>query len=475
MWSPNGVLAFEMTSPRASAVATKGGGKRRVLPQPMIDTAIVGAGPYGLSVAAHFRASGIPFRIFGRPMDSWQCHMPKGMLLKSDGFASNIYDPAGDFTLKKFCAERRIEYADLGLPVKLETFSAYGLAFCERLVPELENKQVVEVERVTSGFRLRLDDGEMLIAKRVVLAVGISHFEYVPENLEHLSARFLSHSFRHQDLTAFRGRKVSVIGGGSSAIDLAALLYDAGAHVELVARKPALMFHQRQEGDSPRSLWQRIRWPKSGLGPGLRSRFFSDAPQIFHRLPLSFRLNAVRTHLGPAGGWFAKEKIIGRVPLHLGCTIESCEVESGKVRLNLRDMGGAQREIRADHVIAATGYKVDLDKLKFLSHEIRSTMKSVDSTPVLSSTFESSVRGLYFVGIAAANSFGPLMRFAYGARFAARTLTRTFAKSFQPAAAPAKPHASPIAVPTPAAVLARSAEAQAINNKACVQLLDSNE
>src|SRR5580692_4274627 len=71
----------------------------------MTNTAIIGAGPYGLSLAAHFRRRGIPFRIFGRPMDSWRAHMPKGMLLKSDGFASNISDPDDQFTLGKFCAD----------------------------------------------------------------------------------------------------------------------------------------------------------------------------------------------------------------------------------------------------------------------------------------------------------------------------------------------------------------------------------
>ncbi len=95
----------------------------------MLSTAIIGAGPYGLSVAAHFRRCGIPFRIFGRPMDSWLAHMPKGMMLKSDGFASNIYDPESEFTLGQFCAEHGIEYADSGIPVRLDTFTAYGLAF----------------------------------------------------------------------------------------------------------------------------------------------------------------------------------------------------------------------------------------------------------------------------------------------------------------------------------------------------------
>ena len=121
---------------------------------PMLEAAIIGSGPYGLSIGAHFRRFGIPFRIFGRPMDSWLSHMPKAMLLKSDGFASNICDPDGEFTLKQFCLERRIEYADMGTPVRLETFSAYGLAFRDRMVPDLEEKLVVSVDPCQDGFLL---------------------------------------------------------------------------------------------------------------------------------------------------------------------------------------------------------------------------------------------------------------------------------------------------------------------------------
>src|ERR1700677_222637 len=139
----------------------------------MLETAIIGAGPYGLSIAAHFRARGIPFRIFGRPMDTWLNHMPKGMMLKSDGFASNLYDPASAYTLGQFCAERGIEYGDTGIPVRLETFNCYGLAFQSRMVPELEEKAVVGVEEGgAQGFRLLLEDGETVAAQRVVLAVG---------------------------------------------------------------------------------------------------------------------------------------------------------------------------------------------------------------------------------------------------------------------------------------------------------------
>jgi cation diffusion facilitator CzcD-associated flavoprotein CzcO len=396
----------------------------------MFETVIVGAGPYGLSIAAHFRSYGVPFRIFGRPMDSWIAHMPKGMLLKSDGFASNIYDPTGKFTLKQFCFDRGIEYADLGLPVRLETFSEYGLAFRERIVPDLEDKLVTSIDRLQEGFVLRLDDGQEVNAKRIVLAVGITHFTCVPEELSHLPKEFVSHSFDHHDLESFRQRNVVVLGGGSSAVDLAGLLHEKCAGVQLIARQTALRFHNKQAMDKPRSWWERVRRPQSGLGPGLRSRFFADAPMWFHYLPERLRLESVRTQFGPAGGWFAKEKVVDRVPLHLGYTLKSAQVRREKVHLQLRRIhDGADREIVTEHVIAATGYTVDLQRLKFLSREILSDIRSVNGTPVLSSNFESTIPGLYFVGIAAANSFGPVMRFAYGASFAARRITHALLKA----------------------------------------------
>ncbi len=393
----------------------------------MLENVIIGAGPYGLSIAAHFRHRGIPFRIFRRPMDSWRNHMPKGMMLKSDGFASNIYDPDSEFTLKQFCSEQGIKYADAGIPVRLDTFSAYGLAFRDRLLPELEDKLVVGLERAPEGFVVRLEDGETLTTRRVVLAVGITHFEYVPEILAKLPSEFVSHSFRHANPEAFRGQSVVIIGGGASAIDLAVELKEAGAEVQLVARQSALKFHSTPTG-KPRSKWQQMRHPQSGLGPGMRSRFFSDAPGLFHYLPESLRVEIVDRTLGPSAGWFVKDKM-ARVPSLLGYTPQSAEVQGGKVRLHLRAADGSERDVFAEHVIAATGYKVDLKRLPFLSAEIRSKIETVAGSPKLSSTFESSVPGIYFAGLAAANSFGPVMRFAFGAGFAACRITETMVKA----------------------------------------------
>ena len=267
----------------------------------MIDTAIIGAGPYGLSVAAHFRSRGIPFRIFGRPMDSWLKHMPKGMQLKSDGFASNICDAEGVLTLKRFCADRGIAYSDTAIPVAIDTFTSYGLTFRDRFVSDLEEKMIESIERTPEGFRLRVDDGEEFMARRVVLAVGITHFAYMPEDLAKLGSQFVSHTSDHHEIEPFRGKKVAVIGGGSSALDWAGLLGDNNTEVMLVARQTALKFHGKPVVGQARSTWDRIRRPQSGLGPGLRSRFYANSPLTFHHLPQKYRLDVVRTHLGPSG------------------------------------------------------------------------------------------------------------------------------------------------------------------------------
>lgn len=137
---------------------------------------------------------------------------------------------------------------------------------------------------------------------------------------------------------------------------------------------------------------------------------------------------------------------MGKVPLLLGYTSERAEVRGETIRLHLRATDGAQREIEADNIICATGYRVNVNRLEFLNPEIRSKLTTLEGSPVLSINFESSVRGLHFVGVAAANSFGPLMRFAYGAGFTARHLTRALMKvreyGHAPAANPSVIHAA---------------------------------
>jgi len=395
------------------------------------DVVIIGAGPYGLSIAAHLKAYGVDFRIFGHPMHTWRTHMPKGMHLKSEGFASSLSDPGSTFTLEAFCKEKSIPYSHTGLPVPLEVFSSYGIEFQKRFVPDLEQKQVESVSRTPDGFRVQLESGSVVNSRRVVVASGLAKCEYIPQNLAGLPDQFLTHSSRHHELGEFRGRKVAIIGAGASALDLAALLHEAGARVEVIARRAKIRFHDPPDGTKP-SLMKRLRNPVTGIGPGWQLYFYCNAPLLFRKLPQSLRLRKVRQVLGPAPCWFTKQKVVGKVPLHVGFNIVGAEVHNDQVQLRAADANGTERTIEAEHVIAATGYQVDLNRLAFLESDLQSAIDSVEGSPNLSSHFESSVPGLYFVGISAANTFGPMLRFAFGADFAAHRLSRHLAKSAKP-------------------------------------------
>lgn len=389
--------------------------------------AIIGAGPYGLSVAAHLRSYDVPYRIFGTPIDTWRRHMPAGMILKSDGFASNLSDRYGEGTLAAYCAEQGIPYHPRTIPVDIDVFTAYALDFQQRYVPDVEDRQVVSVDKTADGFILALDDGEVLQADLVVGAVGITHFAQVPEQLAHLRPELLTHSSAHNDLSDFKGRDVTVIGGGSSAVDIATLLHEAGATVSLIARRDRLRFASPPSGKH-RGRWQRLRHPSSGLGPGWRSWLCQNAPGLFRFLPGDARLVIVKRHLGPSTGWPMKDRFEAGVSAWLGETIERAAEEDGRVRLVLRRADGTQREALTDHVVTATGYVPDVDRLRFLSEGLRTSIRTHAGMPVLSGSFESSVPGLYFIGPPAVNSFGPLMRFMVGAEYVAPLVGRRIAR-----------------------------------------------
>jgi thioredoxin reductase len=409
----------------------------------VVDVVIVGAGPYGLSIAAHLHTTNVNFRIFGSPMQTWIEQMPEGMLLKSDGFASNLYDPASAFTLRDYCAEKGLPYADVGIPVPRETFVAYGLEFQRRFVPNLEQTNITEVRSADNGFELKTSQCETLWARKVVLAVGITHFSYLPAFLADLSQQYVSHSFQHNDLRPLKGKKVAVIGAGASAVDLAALLNEAGAEVQLVARRKTIAFHTPSK--EPRPLLKRITHPRSGLGPGWRSRLCTDAPLGFRLMPQKFRFWIVQKHLGPAPGWFIRDKVVGRFPLQLGVTLKGVTVENDQVKIGFVDGRGQDQELVVDHVVGATGFKVAISKLKFLDEALRQQISTIQDTPILSSNFESSVPGLYMVGIASANSFGPLTRFAFGAKFSAKRISSHLARAIdrQPAQSIPRKSATP--------------------------------
>jgi thioredoxin reductase len=376
-----------------------------------------------LSIAAHVISTGRSLRIFGRPLQTWADAMPVGMKLKSDGFASNLSAPAVGSTLAEFCRGSGIAYQDKNDPVPLEVFVAYGLDFQRRFVPHVEPVDVSHVERSGDGFRLRTEHDQAVLARRVILAVGVTHFRVLPPELIDLPGTLCSHSADHHRVGQFAGRSVAVIGAGASAVDLAASLLDAGAAPIIVTRADQIRFNSRPELREPRLL-KRLMHPSSPLGPSLQSRLVSDLPQLYRLLPARFRLEMLRRHLGPRSAWHLREKVLGRADVLTEHRLEWAAPAGNGVRLRLRDAFGASRNLDVDHVIAATGYWPQTERLRFLDSSLRAAIRHVAGVPILSPNFETSVPGLYAAGLAAAGSFGPLMRFVAGAGYTARRISR---------------------------------------------------
>ncbi len=389
-----------------------------------VDVAVVGAGPYGLSVAAHLSAAGLSYRHFGVPMALWRTAMPRGMYLKSQGFASNLSDPSGTKTLEAFCAATGRPYASYGVPVPLETFTEYGRWFQAQLSLPVEESLVTSVTREDGGFLVTVG-AERLAARAVVLAVGVEHFAYLPEPFAGLPPALCTHASAHTDLAAFQGKRVIVVGAGQSALESAALLHENGADVRLLARGPRLAWNG-EPLPPDRPLVRQLREPESGLGSGWATWFYSNHPDLFRRLPAATRVHRARTALGPAGACWLRARVEGRFPLLTGHRVTAAAPHGDQVRLTVAADGG-RKELTADHVIAGTGYKADLARLGFLGEDIRSALRTLGGSVLVGRGYRSSVPGLYVAGPLVAPSFGPVMRFVYGSRHAALAITRQLA------------------------------------------------
>ncbi|MEU0407260.1 FAD-dependent oxidoreductase [Streptomyces griseorubiginosus] len=391
--------------------------------------AVIGAGPFGLSTAAHLRARGIPVRVFGDPMVSWRDHMPAGMLLKSTPAASSLDAPQPGHTLVDYCdaagIPRLVTDEDI---VPVETFIAYGQWFQQKLVPELEQVRVVSVDRSEQGgFQLKLDSGESFTARAVVVATGLSGLSHLPPELAAAApdgpapTAPVSHSSQHHDLTRYSGKELIVVGAGQSALETAALAAEAGAQVRVVARG-----HGRVAFGAPPWQQPRLR-PESPFGRAWSLWALTYYPHPYRRLPASTRHYLVRRVLGPLGAWWLRDRFEGKVQVTEVDRIVTADAADGHPALEVLGHTGRKERLSADHVIAATGYRVDIAAMDFLGHELRTALAVSRGTPRLGAGYVSSVPGLYFTGLPAAASYGPVMRFVCGTEFASPRLARHLA------------------------------------------------
>jgi FAD-dependent urate hydroxylase len=383
------------------------------------EVAVIGAGPYGLAMAAHLRAAAVSTRVFGRPMSFWRENMPKGMRLRSPWIATHIADPDKHYSLDVYAPRVALTPCE---QLPLEQFVQYGEWFQRQAVPDLDTREVTRVESAPTGFHLLLDDGQAVQARRVVVAMGLARQELRPPPFDAIDRALVSHACEHASLERWRGQRVAVIGRGQSACESAALLHQSGAEVDLICRGEV-----RWIGADPAEANRDRGWrwwlrellqSPSAVGPFPWS-WLNELPGFEHRLPDAPRAWIGARSLRAAAARWVQPGLAG-VQVVAGSTIRNVKTQGSKLAIEL-DAG-----VRSyDHVLLGTGYRIDIAKLGVLSTELIGSVARTGSSPVLGTGFESSVGGLHFAGASAVASYGPLMRFIAGAGYAARSVTRS--------------------------------------------------
>jgi FAD-dependent urate hydroxylase len=376
-----------------------------------LDIAVIGAGPYGLSVAAHL--AGRSVRTFGAPMETWRTRMPPYMFLRSDWEETSLAAPGNLGSIDRWA---RIAGEEREEPIPLQKFLRYAEWFRKTFVPEGDSSDVAALERDGDGYRLTTAAGAELAARQVVVAVGAVPFAYAPRPLGEAVGDRVAFATSLQDYEPYRGRRVVVVGGGQGGLESASLAARAGADVELVVRSSLRWFADREPHKPRGRLHQRlyrIAYPVVGYGPPPLNRLALH-PDAFAALPQGARRRVAARILRAGGSPWLREEIEREVHVTEGVAVAGIE-ENGGVRLRLSD--GTLRE--ADAVILAAGFRFSLERLGFLSEPLRKRIVLDQGRPVLDRWFRSTEKGLLFVGFAAEHRFGPVARFIPGTRFTA--------------------------------------------------------
>jgi cation diffusion facilitator CzcD-associated flavoprotein CzcO len=370
---------------------------------------IIGAGPFGLALAAWAQQERVDYAMVGTPMEFWRRHMPEKMALRSD--ADWHLDPFNVHTIDRFFAETgRTRQGET--PFSLRTYLAYVDWFQQQSSIRPIEARVVQLEPPAAPgrtFRAMLDTGETIDAQHVVVAVGFWYFRHVPRELEAiLPPGRWSHACEAVDMASFAWRRVTIVGGRQSAFEWAALLCEAGAaHVDVVHRHASPRFAE--------SEWEWI--------PPLVARTEQD-PSWFRRLSeseqraLAHKLWAEgRLKLEP---WL--EPRLRGAPVSLWPNAEVSRSEVGGDQTISLDLTSGTR-LQADHVILATGYKVDIHRVPFLATgPVRDRLQVRNGFPVLDEHFQTSIPGLFITSMAATQDFGPFFGFTVSARVSALSI-----------------------------------------------------
>jgi FAD-dependent urate hydroxylase len=374
------------------------------------DLLIVGAGPYGLALAANANHLGLDYLVVGEPMAFWRDHMPAGMYLRS---ASDWHlDPVGIDTIDAYLAEQGLKAADVE-PLSRHFYLDYATWFQARKgispLPEMVTRLDARSPDAAGRFQATLASGDRVTARQVVLAVGFGSFPYVPADL---AAMLPTGRWGHTcDEVAFgplAGKRVLIIGGRQSAYEWAALLREAGvAEVHVSHRQAAPPFTVSDWS------WVAPIVDRMATEPGwYRGLSLTERDDIGHRLYAEGRLK-----LEP---WLESRVLrdgIYRWPQTR--LVAAVETAAGDLAVTL-DTG---QHLTVDHVILATGYKVQIDSLPLLAAgNLLPRLAQRNGFPVLTEHFESSVPNLYITSMPAAQDFGPFFNFTIAVRTSARVI-----------------------------------------------------
>ena len=133
--------------------------------------------------------------------------------------ATQIADPAHSLTLEAYQAASGARFTT---PVPLDHFVQFGQWYQRQSLPDLDQREIVRMEKVPNGFQITLSDGESLHSRRAVIAAGIRSFAWRPPEFDNLASTLASHASDHHSFSPFVGRQVLVIGSGQSALESAA-------------------------------------------------------------------------------------------------------------------------------------------------------------------------------------------------------------------------------------------------------------
>ncbi|WP_044640117.1 NAD(P)-binding domain-containing protein [Risungbinella massiliensis] len=362
----------------------------------MLDVIIIGSGPYGISLAAHGVANQLDYKLLGYPMDFWKNQMPQDMFIRTPHDFVSFSDARDELTIHQFAQETGTE---LVTPLPRPIFVKYAMWFARKSGVEFTPELVTSVQSHGEHYEVITESGQTFTTKNVIIATGVEHYKYIPEMFKNLPSSLVSHTSGYLNFTQFSGKTVAVIGSGQSAWEAAGLLYRKGANVELIYRRESANY-------------------AGGIADEIALRDLGD---VFYQLPIQEK-EPEWGQSPESVAHFLKPYVDGIVPVTGDTTIlKAEETEEGKLRLHLSN--GSQREV--DHVISASGFKINVEKVPFFQQDLLERItreQGYDQFPLLNETFESSVPGLYFAGPLSSHSHGPTFRFILGLRKTAFTI-----------------------------------------------------